>query len=222
MKGLKMPMTSEQGVEAAKRAKSTATMANTLVKALAKRYERRWQFVDFLGPKGAESAGVVDLIAIRKDGRAPTVPGLKRLDLFDMILIQVKGAAQKARRLKTKHACARSATITALARSCYLNGARKRRLGGRFSGRTTNGKRLVFRKSSANRDFTVCDCHEHFDSPVRPVGSLNPTDSTEPGRFLAGRNSGPVAAGHAARGVDCSVPIRVNQSQITNDRYRCI
>ena len=91
-----MPMTSEQGVEAAKRAKSTATMANTLVKALAKRYERRWQFVDFLGPKGAESAGVVDLIAIRKDGRAPKVEGLKRLDLFDMVLIQVKGGSAKS------------------------------------------------------------------------------------------------------------------------------
>ena len=95
-KGLKMPMTSEQGVEAAKRARSTATMANTLAKALAKRYERRWQFVDFLGPKGAESAGVVDLIAIRKDGRAPKVEGLKRLDLFDMILIQVKGGSAKS------------------------------------------------------------------------------------------------------------------------------
>ena len=96
MKGLKMPMTSEQGVEAAKRAKSTATMANTLVRALAKRYERRCQFVDFLGPKGAESAGVVDLIAIRKDGRVPKVEGLKRFDLFDMILIQAKGGSAKS------------------------------------------------------------------------------------------------------------------------------
>ena len=95
-KGLKMPMTSEQGVEAAKRARSTATMANTLAKALAKRFERRWQFVDFLGPKGAESAGVVDLIAIRKDGRTPAVRGLKRLDLFDIILIQVKGGSAKS------------------------------------------------------------------------------------------------------------------------------
>jgi hypothetical protein len=69
-----MAMTSEQGVEAAKRARSTATMANTLAKALAARYERRWRFVDFLGPNGAESAGVVDIIAIRKDGRVPSTP----------------------------------------------------------------------------------------------------------------------------------------------------
>ena len=70
-------------------------MANILAKALAKRYERRWQFVDFLGPNGGESAGIVDLVAIRKDGRTPTISGLKRLDLFDLILIQVKGGSAK-------------------------------------------------------------------------------------------------------------------------------
>lgn len=90
-----MPST-EQWIDAAKRARSTATMANTLAKALAARYERRWRFVDFLGPQGAESGGVVDLIAIRKDGRVPMKPGLKRLDLFDMIFIQVKGGSAKS------------------------------------------------------------------------------------------------------------------------------
>ena len=72
---------------------NTGKMANTLAKALAKRYSKRWRFVDFRGPKGQESAGVVDIVAIRKCGKLPTVPGLKRLDLFDIILMQVKGGS---------------------------------------------------------------------------------------------------------------------------------
>lgn len=73
----------------------TGRMANTLAKALAKRYSERWRFVDFLGPKHAESAGIVDIVAIRKDGRPPTVSGLKKLDLLEIILIQVKGGKAK-------------------------------------------------------------------------------------------------------------------------------
>lgn len=73
----------------------TGRMANTLAKALAKRYAKRWRFVDFLGPKRAESAGIVDIVAIRKDGRSPAVSGLMRLDLFEIILIQVKGGTAR-------------------------------------------------------------------------------------------------------------------------------
>lgn len=68
-------------------------MANTLAKALAKRYSNRWQFVDFLGPAGHESAGIVDIVAIRKSGKKPIIEGLKPLDIFDIILIQVKGGS---------------------------------------------------------------------------------------------------------------------------------
>jgi hypothetical protein len=50
----------------------------------------RWHFVTFAGPGGAESRGVVDLIAIRKKHALPR-RGLKRGDEFQMILIQVKG-----------------------------------------------------------------------------------------------------------------------------------
>lgn len=71
-------------------------MANTLAKALGKRYDRRWQFVDFLGPKRAESAGIVDIIAIKKDGRKPAISGLKPLDLLNVVLIQVKGGSAKS------------------------------------------------------------------------------------------------------------------------------
>jgi hypothetical protein len=85
--------TTEEWVEIVKKVRDTGKMANTLAKALAKRYSYRWQFVDFLGPAGHESAGVVDIVAIRKSGKKPTIAGLKSLDLFDIILIQVKGGS---------------------------------------------------------------------------------------------------------------------------------
>ena len=50
----------------------------------------QWQFVTFLGKAGAESAGIVDVLAIRKDHRR-TSGDLKRGDAFQIILIQVKG-----------------------------------------------------------------------------------------------------------------------------------
>ena len=51
---------------------------------------RRWQLVSFPGPAGRESAGIVDLMAIRKNHAKPT-GRLKRGDLFEIILIQIKG-----------------------------------------------------------------------------------------------------------------------------------
>ena len=51
---------------------------------------KRWQFVSFAGPAGAESRGIVDLIAIRRDHGACADP-FKRGDLFEIVLIQVKG-----------------------------------------------------------------------------------------------------------------------------------
>lgn len=52
----------------------------------------KWQLVEFSGTKGHEAVGIVDLLAIRKD-HVKTVKkvGLKPGDLFDMVLIQVKG-----------------------------------------------------------------------------------------------------------------------------------
>ncbi len=91
-----MAMTREQGQEAAKRARTTATMAKTLANALAKIHGRRLNFVEFLGPKKSESRGIVDILAIRKDGKVPSIIGLKSLDLFDMILIQVKGGSARS------------------------------------------------------------------------------------------------------------------------------
>jgi len=48
--------------------------------------------VDFGGKTKAEARGIVDLLAIRKDHRNDRI-GLKRGDLFDIILIQTKGGA---------------------------------------------------------------------------------------------------------------------------------
>ncbi len=54
----------------------------------------KWQLVEFTGKKGHEAVGIVDLLAIRKD-HVKTVKkvGLKPGDLFDMLLIQVKGGS---------------------------------------------------------------------------------------------------------------------------------
>ncbi len=61
-------------------------------------YNRRqgvkWQLVEFGGQTGAESVGIVDLIAIRKDHRSGLAP-LKRGDLFDIVLIQTKGGGAR-------------------------------------------------------------------------------------------------------------------------------
>lgn len=56
---------------------------------------KKWQIVSFEGPKGCESKGIVDFMAIRKDHK--TVKGqLKEGDLFEIVLIQAKGG--KARK----------------------------------------------------------------------------------------------------------------------------
>lgn len=52
----------------------------------------KWHIVDFVGPNGCESRGVVDLLAVRKN-HAVCGGALKRGDLLDIILIQVKGGS---------------------------------------------------------------------------------------------------------------------------------
>lgn len=78
-----------------RKAQRTATWARIMTKWLVTSSHRRgarWKVVDFGGKTGAESAGIVDLLAIRKDHREGKA-GLKRGDAFEMILIQVKGGA---------------------------------------------------------------------------------------------------------------------------------
>jgi hypothetical protein len=64
------------------------------VGAASTRAVKRWQFVTFAGPNGAESCGIVDLIAIRRDhgtNKSPFKPG----DLFEIVLIQIKGGVAR-------------------------------------------------------------------------------------------------------------------------------
>jgi len=80
----------------AQKALKTAKWARTMTKqritflggALVK-----WQLVEFGGVAGTESRGIVDILAIRKNHKE--VSGLKRGDLFDLVLIQTKGGSAK-------------------------------------------------------------------------------------------------------------------------------
>src|ERR1700720_1364508 len=55
-------------------------------------WRTRWQLVTFLGKKGGECRGIIDLLAIRKDHGRP-IAGTKRGDTLQIILIQVKGGS---------------------------------------------------------------------------------------------------------------------------------
>jgi hypothetical protein len=87
------------------KAHTTGRWAETIFRALSSRIANRWKFISFRGIGKGEWRGVVDLIAIRKDTKRPAGDILKRGDLFDIILIQVKGgsapgpAASDCRRL---------------------------------------------------------------------------------------------------------------------------
>ena len=77
--------------EAVERAARSGRWAEIMFKALSKRVAVRWQFVSFRGKGGGEWRGIVDVLAIRKNGEEPTDAELKRGDLFDVILVQLKG-----------------------------------------------------------------------------------------------------------------------------------
>lgn len=82
---------------AAQRAQRTATWAKTMTKVLISQSsgtQPRWHVVNFLGPNKSESRGIVDLLAIRKSHLEAGQP-LKRGDLFEIVLLQVKGGKAK-------------------------------------------------------------------------------------------------------------------------------
>jgi hypothetical protein len=54
----------------------------------------KWQVVSFNGKGGHESYGIVDMIAIRKN-HSHTEASRYRGDLFEIVLIQVKGGSAK-------------------------------------------------------------------------------------------------------------------------------
>jgi hypothetical protein len=79
---------------AIKTAKTAMTLAKAHLARESKKHGGRWQWVEFPGPKGRESAGIADILAIRKrwgKSGSPEDEVLKHLDVFDLMLIQVKG-----------------------------------------------------------------------------------------------------------------------------------
>jgi hypothetical protein len=66
-----------------------------LFRALAARVAKRWRFVSFRGATGGEWRGIVDVVAIRKDTSHTDHELLKRGDLFDIVLIQMKGGSAR-------------------------------------------------------------------------------------------------------------------------------
>ena len=74
--------------KAARSARWAVTMAKVRIRRVASR--TRWQLVTFYGNSGAESVGVVDMLAIRKDHSKP-MGAAKRGDALQIMLIQVKG-----------------------------------------------------------------------------------------------------------------------------------
>ena len=74
--------------KAARTAPWAVTMAKVRTRRVASR--TRWQLVTFYGKSGAESVGVVDMLAVRKDHSKP-MGAAKRGDALQIILIQVKG-----------------------------------------------------------------------------------------------------------------------------------
>jgi len=81
--------------KAAFEALRTARWARIMTKWLIRHSSKegvKWQLVDFCGKHGQESAGIVDLMAIRKNHKKPDEGG-HRGDMFEIVLIQVKGGS---------------------------------------------------------------------------------------------------------------------------------
>ncbi len=84
------------------KAHTTGRWAEIIFRALSMRVAKRWQFLSFRGAKKGEWRGVVDIIAIRKDTVEPKGGVLKRGDLFDIVLVQVKGGSSRAPTLEDR------------------------------------------------------------------------------------------------------------------------
>jgi hypothetical protein len=77
------------------KAHATGRWAETIFLALSSRIANRWQFISFRGKAKGEWRGVVDVLAIRKDTSEPAGHILKRGDLFDIVVIQIKGGSAR-------------------------------------------------------------------------------------------------------------------------------
>lgn len=93
---VKSPSSDPAFKTAADKALETATWARTMTKVIISRNNKNppfWHVINFLGAGKQESAGIIDLLAIRKDhGKAGALPPG---DGFEIILVQVKGGKAK-------------------------------------------------------------------------------------------------------------------------------
>lgn len=81
---------------AAEDAHKTGRKAETMFRALSARVGNRWKFISFRGKSQREWRGIVDVLAIRKNTAQPTFGSLKRGDLFDIVLVQIKGGTARS------------------------------------------------------------------------------------------------------------------------------
>lgn len=98
------------------KAANTDRWTEILFRALSNRVAKRWRFISFRGAGGGEWRGIVDVLGIRKDTSESDHQLMKSGDLFDVVLVQMKGGSAKwpsageirrlravARRYRAKH-----------------------------------------------------------------------------------------------------------------------
>src|SRR4051794_31543276 len=83
----------QQTLSAVRKAIDTDRWTEIMLRALTSRVAKRWRFISFRGSGNREWRGIVDVVAIRKDTGIARNPAFKRGDLFDLILIQMKGGS---------------------------------------------------------------------------------------------------------------------------------
>jgi len=83
-------------LQPSEKAADTDRWTEILFRALSNRVAKRWRFVSFRGVGGGEWRGIVDVLAIRKDTSHSDHHLLKSGDLFDIVLVQMKGGSAKA------------------------------------------------------------------------------------------------------------------------------
>lgn len=77
------------------RAANTDRWTEILFRALTSRVAKRWRMVSFRGTGGGEWCGIVDVVAIRKDTSRTAHEILRSGDLFNIILVQMKGGSAR-------------------------------------------------------------------------------------------------------------------------------
>jgi hypothetical protein len=93
---MQMARRSRQKLQPHEKAHATGRWAEIMLRALSSRVADRWKFVSFRGTGNGEWRGIVDVLALRKNTGQPRQATLKRGDLFDIILIQMKGGGARS------------------------------------------------------------------------------------------------------------------------------